>query len=75
MDVAKLVVAKVYHTALTTIIMFRRLEVCHRRCVSILLACLAWEDLFANDAVLKSAEKAEPSETPWHAYDGTPTTA
>ena len=38
-------------------------------------ACLAWSDAFANNSVSTSAEKAEPSETPWHTYDGTPATA
>ena len=37
----------------------------------------AWPGvMFVFEPVLKrSAEKAEPSETPWHTYDGTPTTA
>ena len=38
-------------------------------------ACLAWGDVFVKHIVLKGAEKAEPSETPWHTYDGTPATA
>ena len=40
-------------------------------------ACLAWGDVFVKNMflALASAEKAEPSETPWHTYDGTPTTA
>ena len=38
-------------------------------------ACLAWGDLCAIVYAYTSAEKAEPSETPWHTYDGTPATA
>ena len=35
-------------------------------------AGLAWGDLLVEHISGKSAEKAEPSETPWHTYDGTP---
>ena len=49
---------------------------CHSRCAIVgvpwrgsVSACLAWGDLCQNH-VLKSAEKAEPAETPWQTYDG-----
>ena len=35
----------------------------------------AWCGLFVKHIILKGAEKAEPYETPWHTYDGTPTPA
>ena len=35
-------------------------------------ACLAWGDSLVENAARKSAEKGEPSETPWQTYDGTP---
>ena len=38
-------------------------------------ACFARGDLFVESLVRESAENAEPSETPWHACDGTPRTA
>ena len=38
-------------------------------------ACLAWGDFVFEPSLKRSAENAEPSETPWHTYDGTPTTA
>ena len=38
-------------------------------------ACFAWGNLYVNSIFSKSAEKAEPSETPRHIYDGKPTTA
>ena len=33
------------------------------------------EVICLSKTLFYSAEKAEPSETPWHTYDGTPTTA
>ena len=38
-------------------------------------ACLALGDFVFKPLLKTSAEKAEPSETPWHTYDGTPATA
>jgi len=46
----------------------RRLEVSQRR------RAFAWRDLLVKN-IFEGAEKAEPSETPWHTYDGTPVTA
>ena len=55
----------------------RRLEVCRRRCamagVSFSMLCLG--SFVCQKHVHKSAERTEPSETPWHTYDDTPTTA
>ena len=35
-----------------------------------------FDQIITNKApTYESAEKAEPSETPWHTYDGTPTAA
>ena len=40
-----------------------------------LSACLALGDFVFKPLLEASAENAEPSETPWHICDGTPTTA
>ena len=57
--------------------LFRRLEVCHRRCAmagaSFNMLSLGW--FVCQTHVYTSAEQTEPSETPWHAYDGIPKTA
>ena len=56
---------------------FRRLEVCLRRCalagVSFSMLSLGWYSEFQH--VFKSAEKAEHSEAPGHSYEGTPEAA
>ena len=50
---------------------------CHRRCslagVSFSMLSPGW--CVCQQDVEQSAERAEPSETPWHTHDGTPTTA
>ena len=55
----------------------RRSEVCRRRCamVGVRFSVLSMGWFVCQTNVETSTEKAEPSETPWHTYDGTPTTA